>query len=211
MNILDVPVQILGKISVCIVGVFRFLVCPVLEFKAVVVCRACCIVGNFCQLVSAVGQCEVVHQSVFLRSGLSHASDSENVSRFVVGGNLFIEAVRVGCKPFPLSVFRCFHAVQSVVGKPVTSCGLFLSCLPADAADVSVVAGCSCSVRIVQLLLEEWTFDGSDPISDVVAISGFQLVRSVSPVGHDSSQGVILIVAHRLLLIVELAMYCIIK
>ncbi|MDY4775514.1 MAG: hypothetical protein SO231_05775, partial [Phocaeicola vulgatus] len=44
----------------------------------------CCIVGNFRQLVSAVGQCEVVHQSVFLRSGLSHASDSENVSRFVV-------------------------------------------------------------------------------------------------------------------------------
>lgn len=92
------------------------------------------------------------NSSVFLRPGLSHASDSENVSRFVVGGNLLIEAVRVDCKPFPLSVFRCFHAVQSVVGKPVTSCGLFLSCLPADAADVSVVAGCSGSVSIVQLL-----------------------------------------------------------
>lgn len=53
----------------------------------------------------------------------------------------------------PLSVLRHLHAVQSVVGKPVSSCDLFLSCLPADAADISVVAGSSGSVRIVQLLL----------------------------------------------------------
>jgi hypothetical protein len=45
---------LLSKISVFIVGIFRFPVRPILEFKAVVVCGTCCIVGNFRQLVSVV-------------------------------------------------------------------------------------------------------------------------------------------------------------
>ena len=105
MNILDVPVQILSKISVFIVGIFRFPVRPILEFKAVVVCGTCCIVGNFRQLVSVVPVCICVVCYPFITPGAGFSCLPEYLRGQYVAQSVQVIVHIVGVEVFRLC--RC--------------------------------------------------------------------------------------------------------